>query len=286
MKKYKKIYIEITNQCNLSCSFCQVTNRTIWSMSFDEFDYILNQISPYTDYIYLHIKGEPLLHDRLLDFIALLAQKKLTVIITTNGTLIHNYPELITYSNIRQINFSLHSLLELPDAIFQKSLDTITAFIKNAQKKTNIFFALRFWNLNINKSITSDENLSIIHQLIRDFNPSEDCIEKITHSINSKLSDKVFIHFDSVFDWPDIDSTYNQTTGFCYGLRDQIGILSDGTVVPCCLDGEGVINLGNIFKSDFQTIIDSDRATSIVNGFSNNKAVENLCIKCSFKKRF
>ena len=37
MKKYKKIYIEITNNCNLNCSFCSKVNRAKRNMTLDEY---------------------------------------------------------------------------------------------------------------------------------------------------------------------------------------------------------------------------------------------------------
>ena len=35
----------------------------------------------------------------------------------------------------------------------------------------------------------------------------------------------------------------------------------DGTIVPCCLDSEGVINLGNIFNDDIDAVLNSVKET-------------------------
>ena len=72
----------------------------------------------------------------------------------------------------------------------------------------------------------------------------------------------------------------------CYGLRDQVGVLSDGTVVPCCLDHNGDIRLGNIYEQPIEEILNSPRAKAMVEGFSCRKAAEELCRKCGYARRF
>ena len=57
-------------------------------------------------------------------------------------------------------------------------------------------------------------------------------------------------------------------------------------MIPCCLDGEGVINLGNVDDTDFGEIITNERSTNIIEGFSRREAVEELCRKCGYRKRF
>lgn len=67
--KFKKIYVEITNICNLNCSFCSKDNLKKKEMSLQEFDKVLSKIRQYTDTIYLHVKGEPLLHSKQKKFL-------------------------------------------------------------------------------------------------------------------------------------------------------------------------------------------------------------------------
>ena len=74
--------------------------------------------------------------------------------------------------------------------------------------------------------------------------------------------------------------------GYCYGLKDQLAILVDGTVVPCCLDDEGSMKLGNIFEQSLDDIINGERARRIIEGFQKRIAVEELCQKCSYKNQF
>ena len=108
MKRFKRVYIEITNVCNLSCNFCPKTMRKAHSMDVDSFKKILDQVKPYTDYLYLHLKGEPLLHPNLPEFLDLCAEREFKVNITTNGTLLRKMKDkIIKKPSIRQINISL-----------------------------------------------------------------------------------------------------------------------------------------------------------------------------------
>ena len=102
----------------------------------------------------------------------------------------------------------------------------------------------------------------------------------------TRVGNKTYLEYGDKFDWPDLSAPDTGDRGFCYGLRDQIGILCDGTVVPCCLDHEGDIALGNLFRQDMDEILDSPRAKAIYNGFSRKKAVEALCRRCGYATRF
>ena len=102
----------------------------------------------------------------------------------------------------------------------------------------------------------------------------------------AKLSKNVFLKFDKVFDWPNLKSNSVNENGFCYGLRTQLGILVDGTVVPCCLDNEGQIVLGNIFNQNLEEILNSKLAKNIYDGFSNRKCYAELCKHCGYIQKF
>ena len=53
----KKAYVEITNCCNLACSFCPKTRRAPRTMSAQEFDLVLSRLEGYVQYVYLHLMG-------------------------------------------------------------------------------------------------------------------------------------------------------------------------------------------------------------------------------------
>lgn len=277
-RKFKKIYIEITNICNLSCSFCSQSNKQKKEMTVLEFEHILKEINNYTDYIYLHVKGEPLLHSKLDDILDLCEKYHKKVNITTNGTLIDKKIDiLLKHKCIRQINFSLHS-----ENAYPNYLENIFNATQKLSKEKYIVY--RFWTMNNN--ILDKKSTAIVDKIIEYFNLSPEIVDKIYSNENTKILDNIFINKQDQFVWPDIDNDYYQETGYCHALTTHIGILSDGTIVPCCLDGEGNIVLGNIFDINFSSIITSKKFLTMLNGFRKRMVTEELCKHCSFKSKF
>lgn len=289
MKKYKRIYIEITNICNLNCHFCPKTKRKYKFMNIKEFEKILYEIKPYTDYIFFHLMGEPLLNDNIGDFLELSYKRGFKVNLTTNGTLINNRKNILLKSKaLRQINFSLHSFEANDNEIdFYEYVNNIISFVKEAKSNTNIISALRLWNFN-SSILKGENNLNedIINIIKDEFSCNGDLLEKLNKNNSVKISDRIYINGAEKFSWPNINIQEISDRGFCYGIRSHVGILVDGTVVPCCLDSEGNIPLGNIFEKDFESIINGDRAKNMFNGFSKRKKVEKLCRTCGYSTRF
>lgn len=290
MKKFKKIYIEITNVCNLACSFCPQTNRPSEFMSLETFSAILVQIKPFTDYIYLHVKGEPLLHPNLDKFLDLSYEKGFKVNITTNGTLARKVSSKIMLKpSLRQINFSLHSF-DGNEGTSNKNeyINEILSFIKESIDKTDTLFSLRLWNLDNDNdtNLKANKNHELLSIIEKAFNLTYKIYEEIVPGKGIKICDKVYLNQDSQFQWPALTEPEDNNPGFCYALRNQVAVLVDGTVVPCCLDGEGIINLGNIHQTDFSQIIESYRSNNIFDGFSRREVVEELCRKCGYRKKF
>lgn len=290
MKKLKKIYIEITNQCNLACVFCPKTKRKPEFMTVDTFQKIVEQIRPFTDYIYFHVKGEPLLHKEISTFLDISYEKGLQVNITTNGTRIQEVQDQIMHKPaLRQMNFSLHSF-DGNQGITDKDqyIDHILFFVKKAIKYTDMIISLRLWNLEKDNGVHNERkaNRDILQRIEEEFDLPYQIQEKMIPGRGIKISDRVYLNQDYEFQWPDLQIKEESKTGFCYGLRHQAAILVDGTVVPCCLDGEGIIRLGNIYETPFSEIIEGKRARNLYEGFSRREAVEELCRKCGYRKRF
>lgn len=272
---FKKIYVEITNSCNKNCSFCSISKRKKKEMSLSEFKEVIEKIKPYTNYIYLHIKGEPLLHSNIKDILEICRVNKIKVNLTTNGTYLNKYKEVICDSNIvRQINISLHSYKKDDD--FKTLFETVDYINKNSK----IYLVYRYWIL----SKTNKSNNYQINKLIDYYKLDDNIKDKIYHKLNIKINDTLYVNKDYEFIWPSLDNNCHNLTGTCLGLKSHIGILSDGTVVPCCLDAEGIIALGNIFEKSLDEILNSERAQKMIKGFRENKKIEELCKHCSFKK--
>lgn len=278
--KFKKIYIEITNICNLSCSFCPKIDRKPEFMTLEKFRIILEKIKGYTNYIYLHVKGEPLLHREVIEIIKTAELYNIKVNITTNGTILNK--EILELEALRQINFSLHSFEGEDSTEKQKYLENILNYAVLAKKKGEIS-SLRLWNLK-NRELNK-ESLETIKFIETFFNMKID-FKNLDIKRGIKLEDSIYLNFEEVFQWPNLKNKEYEVEGYCYALNSHIAILVDGTVIPCCLDDNGVINLGNIFEQNLADILKSERASKIIEGFKNRICVEELCKNCSFKNRF
>lgn len=287
MKKFKKVYIETTNICNLSCNFCPKTSRKLSFMDEKSFEYIIKSVKPYTDHVYFHLMGEPFLNANLKKFLEISRENELKVNITTNGTLLNNVKDvLLNAQALRQINISLHSFeANNQDVDFNEYIDIIIYFVKEITEKTNVICSLRLWNLDTRYTASNNMNIDILKLLENEFNLDCDLKEKLREKNSFKLKNNVYISMGEKFKWPSLKVEELGERAFCYGLRDQIGILVDGTVVPCCLDSEGSIPLGNIFYEKLEDILNSKRAKDIYDGFSSRNAVEDLCKRCGFINR-
>ena len=286
MKRFKKIYIEITNVCNLTCSFCPSSKRKPEFMEITCFDEIINQVKNYTDYICLHVKGEPLLHPKLSEILDICANHNIKVNITTNGTLINKvWVQLLQKPALRQINFSLHSFGGEDVKNQEQYIENILKISKEILQKENILISYRFWNLSRDNNVNSS-NANFFQAIEKAYSLDFSLEEEALKVRGIKIADSIYVNQDYEFEWPSLDAPEDDGVGFCYGLRNQLAILVDGTVVPCCLDGEGIINLGNIKANNLSEILRSERVDNIYNGFSNRQAVEELCRKCGYRKKF
>lgn len=290
MKRFKKVYIEITNICNLQCEFCPKTNREQKFISVSELSYILDEIKEFTDYVYFHVKGEPLLHPKIGELLDISYNKGFKVNITTNGTLLSKVKEdLIGKPALRQINISLHSFDGNNNRDTKENyLDNVFDFIESAKEDSSIIIALRLWNLTRDNLVNQEieRNREILNRIEKEFKLSYKIEDAINPNKGLKIADRIYLNQDSEFIWPDLNNEEFGSRGYCYGLRDQIGILVDGTVIPCCLDGEGKIFLGNIYNTKLDKILSGNRAIEIYDGFSKRIVIEEMCKKCGFRTRF
>ncbi len=275
MNKFKKIYIEITNKCNLACSFCSIDNREKRDMSVDEFKMILDKVSNYTESIYLLVKGEPLLHSKLEDLLNVSDNYNVKVCVTTNGTLLKNKKSVLMKHNIKQINVSLHSENNYPDYF-----DNVFNTCDELSKKITIIY--RIWTLDDIKKIST----KIVDKIINHYKLSTDVVNKIYGEKNINIADNIYLDKDIEFTWPNDSNIELENTGTCYGTRSHIAILSNGTITPCCLDSEGTINLGNIFNDEMETVLNNKLFKEIKEGFQNNRIIHPLCRKCNYRLRF
>lgn len=256
-------------------------------LKLENFEYIVNQIKDYTNLIALHVKGEPLMHPNLNQILKICKELGLKVNITTNATLLnHRLEVLLNSPAIRQINMSLHSINKNENNEtynLQKYMEDVLNASDELIKNTNIIISYRLWNLEDIQQ--NDENYEILKILGKHFN-KPNLVEIAKQNKFAELDKNTFLNQDIEFTWPSLENDIISETGKCWGLRNQIAILVNGDVVPCCLDQNGDIKLGNIFTDDFNQIINSDFSKSIVKGFENGKLIHNLCKRCGFREKF
>lgn len=289
MKKFKKIYIEVTNRCNLACSFCQKSQRAPAFMTAATFADILKQISPYTDHLALHVLGEPLLHSDLELLLQLCHTHGLRVNLATNGRLLAARQAMLLHSpSLRQIDVSLHSFeQEEAGSALSEYLAEVLAFVRQAMLHPTLFINLRLWNrplpLDNDRPSHSQE---ILRQLIAFFDLPAQLLDTLATTGRLTLAPRVFVSLAPPFTWPHDPGPDLGSRGFCRGLLDHVAILVDGTVVPCCLDAEADIVLGNLLHQPFDEILASPRASDMRQGFARQQVVESLCRRCSYRQRF
>ncbi len=271
-----KAFFEITNACNLECSFCHGTKRKIKYLSLDEFRRGCEQLRSFADYLYFHLMGEPLLHPLLGEFFDIADELGFRVILTTNGTLLDKKKDiLLSAKALHKVSISLHCYEANDIGIsIDEYLKSCFDFCRDAAD-AGIIAVMRLWNEGGADSL----NEKIIKEMRSYFQGEWNKIYS-----GYKLRDKVFLEWGQKFDWPDTEAEYAGENHSCYGLRDQIGVLSDGTVVPCCLDAEGAVNLGNIFETPLEEILNSPRAKALKESFKKRKITEELCKRCGYAK--
>ncbi len=285
---FKRVYIEISNICNLQCSFCPVVERDHKVLECESFEKILRQVGPLTHEVCLHLMGEPTAHPNFSKIIKTCTDFNTPIQLTTNGISIEKDQHVFLSKNtIRQINFSIQSYKDnFPERPLETYLLPLLRFSKKLNKKRpEVYINFRLWNMA--SSDNGDDSNKEFFDILEYFYKIKINRSTQVEAIKSKrIWEKVYLHFDSRFIWPSLELSKQGESGRCHGLSYHIGIHADGTVVPCCLDKEAKINLGNCLNENLTDILSSDRALKIKKGFQNNELVEDLCQRCLFIRRF
>ena len=273
----KKVYLEIGNVCDLRCAFCPGTKRPPRILRPDEFRALARKLQGHTKYLYFHLMGEPLFHPDLPELLQIAGELGFSVMITTNGRLLPRRGQILLDSGVvRKVNLSLQSFEANEGGDLEAYLSGCISFVRAASTR-GIGCEFRLWN----EGGMDTQNGEILAILRAAFPlPWEQSRN------GQRLAEKVWLDPGERFDWPDLELDELGERVFCYGLRDQIGVLSDGTVVPCCLDHDGDIPLGNLFEQSLDQILEGPRARAMYEGFSRRKAVEPLCRRCGYARRF
>lgn len=287
-KQFYRVNIEISNVCNLQCSFCPEVIRQKSLIDLSLFRTVAEQVAPLTKVVSLHLMGDPLVHPKLAEIVEICDQYGLKIFLVTNGVLLREKEtEILLHPAFRQVNFSLHSFADnFGDKDAGAYLDKIFSYTERAfEERPNLFINYRLWNLKSprGKETNNRDLLLRIEQRFGSKVPDD-----FDHRLKKNLivKKRLSLHFDTEFVWPGSDLPVLGTTGTCYGLSSHFGVLVDGTVVPCCLDKEGAISLGKIGDRPLTAILGDSRAKSMLAGFKANKLIEDLCQRCQYIERF
>lgn len=272
---FAKVYLEITNVCNLSCSFCAGNAREKRFLSADEFRFLAERLRPHTAFLYFHLMGEPLLHPLAGDFLEIARKLGFRVILTTNGTLIQkNADTLLDAPALFKVSLSLHAFEANGGADLNAYLADCADFADKASER-GIITVFRLWN-DGGENMCNAEILSFLR---RRFDG-----EWAPNTRGTRIRKKLFIETGEKFDWPlHAKSSCEHVT--CYGLKDHVGVLCDGTVVPCCLDYDGRLALGNLFDAPLKDILSSEKAVHFRKMLDEGRAPSELCRRCGFAQK-
>lgn len=273
---YSRAYVEITNICNMRCSFCHGHSRKMRQLTREEFAHILRQLQGQTDYVYYHLMGEPLTHPNLPEFLAMARQQGFKSVITTNGTLLHKVLPGLLEAGLHKLSISLHSFERDDEETFRAYLSRVaSAAIAAADAGTVV--VLRLWNKGFDRGRNA---------LALEFLQTAIPGQWKENTRGFRIREKFYLEWGDRFQWPDQNAPIQGQQVRCYGMVDHFGILCDGTVVPCCLDSDGVIALGNVFREDLSDILNSPRAKAIAAGWQRRTPSEDLCRRCGYAQRF
>ncbi len=285
--RFTKVNIEISNICNLQCSFCPAVVRTQGMMEVDLFRRVIEQVAPLTDQVCFHLMGDPLVHPELAQLVEICGEHRVPIFFVTNGVLLRpDKAELLLHPIFRQVNFSMHSFFDnFPTGDPSSYLERIFAYTERVlRERPDLYVNFRLWNLEEARGIGS-KNVEMLARVEERFGvrigASRDGLRK-----SRQLTGRLYLHLDTEFTWPSLDLEWRSEQGTCKGLTTHFGILVDGTVVPCCLDKEGATPLGNIRNDSVLNILAKPRAQGILQGFRSGRLVEELCKRCSYIERF
>ena len=286
-----RCYIEITNTCNLDCHFCPKHHRKRRQLSEEEFDLLTDRVRGKVCFLYFHLMGEPLLHPLLPQCVTMAREKGFKTVLTSNGTLLHRAMALLDTLPYK-IQLSLHSHESNARGELSEYMDQVMRFSTQAAGKGTCM-VLRLWNQG-----GMDRENEEVMRLIEKYVPKP----WKERPDGFRLCDNLYLEFDRKFEWPggggkaasdDSDGKQEESDDkleaspskskqeyFCKALIKQIGVLSDGSLVPCCLDHDGDVILGNLFHQSLEEILASPRAQALVEGFRHHAATEPLCQSC------
>jgi len=313
------IFIEITNYCNMGCSFCPspILERPRLFMDENLFYKIIDEIKKekITDTVYFHLMGEPLLHPKVFDFMKYTFNNGFKIILVSNISSIRTRRMEIR-SILQYVNYLVISLQSFDEESFKEKKTEKISFEEYIDLIKNVISTKYANNFKVRISIQIIENSKVkFKNYLRDIrllsNNSElkQFMDKYFTSFFKTIANKyqlnhkpmeaqklnyknfyyqpfdnVSISTRAVTTWANNMNESNKIrpaiVGKCDALHKQIGILANGEVVPCCLDYDGNIVLGNCQVDPLTEIMNSGQYQKLKEGFKKGRLYHSYCKKC------
>ena len=216
------------------------------------------------------------MHPELPTFLKMTADRGLKSVITTNGTLLAKRGADIIAAGLHRVNISIHSFEGCDADEYRRYLAEVADFAEMAVNE-GVIVVFRLWNNGCDDG-RNDVALSFLRERLDG--------EWADNTRGIRIRPKLHLEWGERFEWPDINAPVQGEEFFCYALRQHFAVLCDGSIVPCCMDSDGVLTLGNIFRDDVSEVLSSDRAKAMLRGFEGRKASEELCRRCGYAQRF
>ena len=270
----KRIYLEITNSCNLNCPFCEAQKQHSF-MSLADIERDLKQIKKICNYIYLHVLGEPTLHPQFNEILSLCDDLKLNVQLVTNGTLLYKYPNILEHPSLRKLSISIHSIDQ--QEINQDYFVNVNRLIKTIANQNRQYLELRFYD---------PKHLKGHAKKYHDFLKQTYAFKETTKLDSYLIAKHCFVYYQELFHWPNINDPVVSTEGKCHGALEMLGILNNQDVIICCLDAEGHTKIGSLNEQSLEEILHSAAYLNIYNNLLNGKLINPLCQRCTYRTRF
>lgn len=307
----ESVYIEITDSCNLRCSFCPCGNGAPHSRTFMDsrlFDTCIAGAQEIgAKNVFFHVLGEPMLHPGFIHYLKKLEQTTLKLTLTTNGTTIERTGRSILASPaVRQVNFSTHAYAELPREAAERYLQNVLDFCQLAAvERPDLYINLRLWNVGAAEA--TPWNRYMLGRIRETFGVEVTPGHFCSRHKSFNISGRIYLHEDTRFEWPGSNKVTSASSvtletrdesgsagsetgtlvqGTCRALDTHVAILHDGRVVACCLDYSGQIMLGNIQEQSLADILEAPLARELREGFAQKELRHPLCKACSYCKRF
>ena len=229
VKPLTSLIIEPTNTCNLRCSFCFVTegmSREEGFMDFALFKKVIDD-TPELEHLCMHNWGEPLLHKEIFEMFDYAHESGIKhIVMNTNGTLLtNNMIDKIIRSPLNIIRFSIDGSAETFKRVRGVELEKIEQNILKLKKEKDA----RRPDLSMGVVFTvENETQEDVDEYIEHWETIVDHVRTQPKLIQSPRKEPCPEPF-----------------GKDYG---KLVVLWDGTVIPCCVDYNASLKLGNAYK--------------------------------------